>query len=529
LKVRKNKLGKIALNRREMLRAGAAVGAVNLFGAHPARAARLPMRAKGPEVYAAFGVKPFINCTSTYTINGGSAMLPEVIEAMSHAAYYPVNLDELMEGAGKRVAELLQVEAAMISSGAAGAMTCATLACVAGGDPEKIQQLPDTTGLKGEVVVPRWSRSIYDHAVRGTGVKMIEVETLADLERAFSQRTGMATGQINLANDGNAFTLEQFVAAAKKHGVPVVMDCADRLPLVPNPYLSRGVDLVAYSGGKIIRGPQTAGMLLGRKDLIAAAFMNSAPHHAFARAMKVSKEEIVGMVKAIELLRSGKRNRDEEDDEWRSWFRHIGEVVSKVPGVSSQIIESKDKAYYPTMKVLWDRTKIGITAGEIGRLLLEGEPRIMTHAGLSESNEAAEMLLRPAAMWPGEYKIVASRLYEILSKAPAPREKPKYAAPAGEVAGLWEANLEFSVGSARHTFYLDSQGNALTGQYTGRLVKGPLRGHIDGNRVEFSGGGRIEGASLRYTYKGTFNGSQMSGTVELGEYGTARFTASRRA
>src|SRR5687767_5020968 len=340
-------------NRRQVLIGGSVAGGANLLGLQLAHAAGdLPIRAKGPEVYSLFGVKPFINCTSTYTINGGSAMLPEVIEAMNNAAFYPVNLDELMEGAGRRIAELMQVEAAMVSSGAAGAMTCATLACVAGGDPEVMQQLPDTTGIKGEVVVPRWSRSTYDHAVRSTGIKMIEVDSLKDLEEAFTRRTAMATGQINLANDGNAFTLEQFVAIAHKHGVPVVMDCADRLPLVPNPYLSRGVDLVAYSGGKIIRGPQTAGMLLGRKDLIAAAFMNSAPHHAFARMVKVSKEEIVGLVKAVELLRAGKRNRDAEDTEWRSWFRHIGETVGKVPGVSSQIVESKDKAYYPTMKVI---------------------------------------------------------------------------------------------------------------------------------------------------------------------------------
>jgi L-seryl-tRNA(Ser) seleniumtransferase len=423
----------------------------------------------------------------------------------------------------------MQVDAAMVSSGAAGAMTCATLACVAGGDPEVMQQLPDTTGIKGEVVVPRWSRSTYDHAVRSTGIKMIEVETLKDLEAAFNRRTAMATGQINLANDGNPFTLEQFVAVAHKHGVPVVMDCADRLPLVPNPYLSRGVDLVAYSGGKIIRGPQTAGMLLGRKDLIAAAFMNSAPHHAFARMVKVSKEEIVGLVKAVELLRTGKRNRDAEDAEWRSWFKHIGDTVGRVSGVSSQIIESKDKAYYPTMKVMWDPKKIGLTAGEIGKMLLEGEPRIMTHAGLSESSEATEMLLRPAAMWPDEYKIVADRLHEILSKAPGPRTKPTYAAPSGDVSGMWEANLEFNVGSARHTFYLDAKGNELSGHYAGRTVKGPVRGHVDGNKVVFSSGGRIEGASLRYTYKGTFDGKQMTGTVDLGEYGTARFSATRRA
>jgi L-seryl-tRNA(Ser) seleniumtransferase len=448
---------------------------------------------------------------------------------MNSASFYPVNLDELMEGAGKRIAELLQAEAAMVSSGAAGAMTCATLACVAGSDPEAMQQLPDTTGLKNEVIVPRWSRSIYDHAVRSTGIRMIEVHTLEELQAAFGPRTAMATGQINLAASGNPFTLEQFVAAAHKHGVPVVMDCADRLPLVPNPYLTRGADLVAYSGGKIIRGPQTAGILLGRKDLVDAAFQNSAPHHAFARAMKVSKEEVAGMVKAIELLRGGKRNRDAEDDEWRAWFRHIGETVSKVPGVTSEIVEPKDKQYYPTMKVLWDSKKIGLTAGEIGRMLLEGEPRIMTHAGLTENSQASEMLLRPAAMWPDEYRVVADRLYEILSKAPGPRAKPQYAPPAGDVAGLWEAHLQFKVGSARHTFYLDPKGNQLSGQYSGRLVKGPIRGHIDGDKVEFVGGGRIEGASLRYAYKATIEGDRMSGAVDLGEYGTAQFSATRKA
>jgi L-seryl-tRNA(Ser) seleniumtransferase len=456
-------------------------------------------------------------------------MMPEVIEAMNNAAFYPVNLDELMDSAGKKISELLQVEAAMVSSGAAGAMTCATLACVAGGDPEKMQQLPDTTGIRNEVIVPRWSRSIYDHAVRSTGVKMIEVETLKDLEAAFTSRTAMVTGQINLANEGNPFTLEQYVAAARKHGVPVVIDVADRLPLVPNPYISRGADLVAYSGGKIIRGPQTAGMLLGRKDLIAAAFMNSAPHHAFARAMKVSKEEIAGMVKAVELLRTGKRDRDAEDAEWRSWFRHIADRVSKIPGVSGEIIEPKDKQYYPTMKVVWDREKVGITAGELGKMLLDGEPRIMTHAGLSERSQASEVLLRPAAMWPGEYKIVADRLYEVLSKAPGLRPKPQYAAPVSDVTGLWEAELQFSAGSARHSFYLDPKGNSLSGQYTGRLVKGPLRGHLDGSKVEFTSGGRFEGASLQYAYKGTVDGNQMSGTVELGEYGVARFSAVRKS
>src|SRR6476659_1650728 len=237
--MKSKKTKKLELNRRDILRASALAGATGWLAQTSAGApACLPVRAGGGEVYSSMGVRPFINCTSTYTINGGSAMMPDVIEAMTQASFYPVNIDELMEGAGQRIAELLQVEAAMVSSGTAGSMTCATLACVAGTDPEKMQQLPDTTGLKGEVVVPRWSRSVYDHAVRSTGVKMIEVETLEDLEQAFNRRTAMATGQINLANSGNPFTLEQYVAGAHKHGVPVAMDCADRLPLVPNPYLS---------------------------------------------------------------------------------------------------------------------------------------------------------------------------------------------------------------------------------------------------------------------------------------------------
>ena len=178
------------VTRRDVFRAGSMASIASLLAALPLRAsaapaARLPTRGGGPNVYERAGVRPFINCTSTYTINGGSAQLPEVIEAVHEAAFYHVNLDELMAAIGPRIAELLGAEAAMVSSGAAGAVTCGTLACVAGSDPEKMQQLPDTRGLKNEVIVPSWSRSTYDHAVRSTGIKMVEVTTLDDLKKAF--------------------------------------------------------------------------------------------------------------------------------------------------------------------------------------------------------------------------------------------------------------------------------------------------------------------------------------------------------
>jgi D-glucosaminate-6-phosphate ammonia-lyase len=206
----------------------------------------------------------------------------------------------------------------MVSSGAADALTCGTAACVAGGDPEKMQKLPDTSGMKNEYIVPEWSRSYYDHAVRGVGVKMIEVDALEDLERALGRRTALAHGQANLLDNANKFTLRQYTDACHKHGVPVLIDAAADLPLKPNPYPTPGVDLVAYSGGKILRGPQPAGILLGRKNLVRSACQVSSPHITFGRSIKASKEEIIGMVVAVEALFST-RVRDVEDREWLSW------------------------------------------------------------------------------------------------------------------------------------------------------------------------------------------------------------------
>src|SRR5688572_26729525 len=328
-----------------------------LFGA-PAAAVTLPARGSGPGVYQSLGVDPFINCTSTYTINGGSRQLPEVISAVERASHYHVNIDELMAKAGPRLAGLLGGPAAMVSSGAAGAVTCGAAACVAGGNPEKMQKLPDTSGMKSECVVPKWSRSYYDHAVRAVGVRMIEVDTLEELERAFSPRTALAHGQANLLDGSNPFNLRQYTEACRRHGVPVLIDAAADLPLKPNPYLAAGVDLVAYSGGKILRGPQTSGILLGRKNLVRAAWQVSSPHITFGRSVKVSKEEIVGVAVAVEALFSTRR-REAEDREWLGWFEYIQTRIDKVPGVTTRMLIPKEKSYYPTLHVEWDPNKIG--------------------------------------------------------------------------------------------------------------------------------------------------------------------------
>ena len=278
-----------ALSRRDLIRVGGLGTVVGL----PRLSAAAKPATTGPEnVYTRIGVRPFINMTTSYTINGGTLTFPEVKRAMDEASYHSVNIDELMEKVGERIARLMGAEAAIVSSGCAAALTHATAACVAGADPEKMQQLPDLDGMKDQVLMPKQSRNAYDHAIRAVGVRIIEFDSRDQFQAALGERVAM------IAVNGSAeargkLRLEEMAEAARKTGIPILVDAAAHLPAVPNPFLSRGADLVAYSGGKILQGPQCAGLLIGRKDLVGAAWVNSSPHHAFGRMMKVGKEEIM--------------------------------------------------------------------------------------------------------------------------------------------------------------------------------------------------------------------------------------------
>ena len=264
------------LTRRDVFKSGSILAAI---AAAEKGAEAAPAKHDGAEVYTRIGVRPFINCTATYTINGGSQMLPEVISAIEQASHYHVNLDELMGKVGDRLAQLLQVEWGIVTAGAAASLTHATAGCIAGTDPEKMQRLPNIEGLKSEVIMPRESRVVYDHAVRAVGAKVIEVNSPAELQAAIGPRTAMI--EILGNHFGSAkLDLKDVAPIARKAGVPILVDAAADYLIVPNPYLALGADMVAYSGGKIIRGPQGAGLLVGRRDLIHAAWANAAPHHA---------------------------------------------------------------------------------------------------------------------------------------------------------------------------------------------------------------------------------------------------------
>ena len=512
-------------SRRRFFRRAAAASAAVLGGPHLALSAQTPASqplapAKGPQIYTRIGVRPFINLTGTFTINGGALELPEVRDACHQAADYAVDIDELMEKAGARIAELLGCDAAIVTSGAAAALSHATAACIAGTDPELMQQLPDLTGLKDEVIMPRESRNVYDHAFRSWGTRVIEVDTAEALHAALGPRTALVA-VLGSAEARGALRLETIAAAAHKLDVPVIVDAAAELPRRPDPYLTRGADLVAYSGGKVLRGPQCAGLLVGRKDLVRAAFMNGAPHHAVGRMMKVGKEEIMGMLAAVEVLIS--RGTDEDYRRWTSWLQEIADAVTQVPGVRATLQEPEGVSPYPTMMIEWDPARVAITAGDVYDKLVNGEPRIVSHA----AGDGFSFRVRPPAMRPGDQTLAGRRIAEVLRTAPKSMTKKTLAAPSTDVAGRWDVDVQYSKGAARHKLLLVTSGNRIEGSHLGRRLQGAISGTIDGDHVRLRSSLPYEGTQLSYRFDGRVAGGTIEGEIGLGEYGTARFTARR--
>ena len=511
------------MKRRDVFRTG---GYAALLGLTEAQAGAAPAAKAGQsqDVYTRIGGQPFINLTATYTINGGALSRPEVKRAMEEAGYWPVNLDELMDKVSAYLAPKLGAESAIVTCGASAALTHATCGVLTGTDPEKIQQLPNLTGLKNEVIIARQSRNAYDQALRTTGIKLVEVETPEQAERAISAKTAMlfmlGTGEVN-----GPLKLEHLAALKKKHNLPILVDAAAELPLQRNPYLSRGADMVAYSGGKILRGPQSSGLLLGRADLIKAAWANSSPHHAFGRSMKASKEETMGLVAAIDAWVANGYTFEDDYKRWEGWLKEIAARVAKFNGMTTELRPPRGASPFPTLQLDWSQSNLYITAGEIGDQLLHGTPRIQSHG----EGDSRAFHIRPVSMKEGDAKIVADRLEAILRSAPTQPPPVKPVAPVADVSGAWRVALRFSVGSAEHNLTLQANGANLAGTHRGRIAQSAVKGKIAGNQVSFRSSLRYEGQSLPYDFNGTVSadGKRMSGEVELGEYGKAAWSAER--
>src|SRR3954463_12807214 len=323
--------------------------------------------------YLALGVRPFINCCSVRTMHGGSLMLPQVREAIDAASRHFVNLDELMEAAGRRIAELTGAEWGIVTCGSAAAVALGTAACVAGNDPVKMVRLPFTDGMVNRVIIPRQQRFAYDQAVRMIGVHIVEIDTRAELDRALDEPVAMVC-LLGKQEHLSSVRLEEIASVCKPRGIPILVDAASEHIERPSPWLRRGADLVVYSGGKFLCGPQTSGLLLGDKGLCQASWRNGSPHQALGRPMKVSKEDIVGVVAALEYW-FGERDEDAERRKWDADLATIAERFSALDGVQSEVLAPSGVDKVPRLKVIWDRGRFPLDGNGLPLAVLDGEPR----------------------------------------------------------------------------------------------------------------------------------------------------------
>ena len=380
-------------------------------------------------VYTRIGVKTVINCRGTWTYLSGSLEFPEVQAAQRDASEHFVNMFELQHAASRRLAELTGAEAGMVTSGAAGAMASATAACMAGTDPKFIWQLPDTTGLKHEVIM-MGGRSAFDNAIRLTGAKLVLAEDPQELASAINDNTAMIY-TTHLGED-----LEKENAVAKQYKIPILLDDAAGIPPIENIklYAKLGLDMYAFSGGKGLRGPQCSGLLLGRKDLIEAAMRNTSPWEgAVCRAMKVGKEEIIGILTAVETWL--KTDLNVLNREWNARVERIATLVKTVPGVETNISIPSDGNRYPTLHISWDEAKWGYTIKDCVQALRAGDPVIEVAGAdnpsivtaVREGNPkphkkgsasgSSKLELVSSTIQPNEVLIVGQRLRELLNAA----------------------------------------------------------------------------------------------------------------
>jgi uncharacterized pyridoxal phosphate-dependent enzyme len=362
--------------------------------------------------YEELGVTTVINCEGTMTMLGGSLLRPELEAVMGMAGRHFVSMPELEVAAGKRIAEMLKLPdgyAALVTSGAAAAIQSGLAGILTGSNEAFIQQLPDLTGMKSEVIIQKSHRNPFDHQLRSTGIKLIVIETHDQLRQAISDRTAMMHFT-NFANAAGQIKVDEWPKLAKQYNVPCMNDAAADTPPVSHlwDYANMGYDLVTFSGGKAMRGPQCAGLLIGRKELVANALLNNSPHEdTLGRSQKVGKEEIIGMVKALELYL--KEDHEALTKEWQDRLLRVSSELTKVAGVSTAFFTPEIANHVPHMQITWD-SRISLTPQQVSKLLRSSKPSIVMGAGEGHPGMAMNSFMLQA----GEEQIVAAQLSRIL-------------------------------------------------------------------------------------------------------------------
>jgi uncharacterized pyridoxal phosphate-dependent enzyme len=521
-------------SRRDLLKSSGAVAgaaAVPLAASSSGAEAAVSMpslNGREPDnLFTRIGVRPIINGRGTYTIISGSRSLPEVKRAMYEASHYYVQLDEMEDGVGAQLAKLTGAEWGIITNGAEAAICLATIASIAGSDVEKCQGLPYVKA-KDQVIIPRYSRNPYDLGVRMVGAEVVEVDTPEEMQAKISPRTAMIYVMSSPRAEKDRLNIPAIIAISKKTGVPVLVDAAAEEPLNPNPHLSRGATLVCYSGGKCLRGPQSSGLLLGNKALCKAAYFQAAPHHAYGRALKCSKEETMGLLAAV--TQWYKRDHAAEQKMWLGWMQNIEKRLKPLQSTTFEYLEPEDLSNKATrLRVHWDAKVLGITGTELAAKLDAGTPRILLDGGSGRRPDqmASSITIMPYMMDPGEDKIIADALYAAMSN---PGHYTDPVVPSGApaaIGGAWMVNVEYPLGKGNQTFVLTQTGGDIAGRHQGELYNGQLRGTVHGDQVELRSVMEVPGNPIHWTFTGTHQGDRMSGIADMGEYGPARWTAVR--
>jgi uncharacterized pyridoxal phosphate-dependent enzyme len=510
-------LGRAKLSRRKFVQGSVMAGAATSLLTSTSQAAKTTAPAPaGPNLYEQIGVRPLINAKGTYTIISGSLSLPEVKQAMEEAGRHYVNMDELMAAVGARLAKITGADWGIVTAGCAAAITGATAACIAGTDPEKSQKMPYMVkgGLKSQVIIPKHSRNPYDVGSRLLGVEVVEVETPEQLEASMGPQTAMIYNLSSPAAATGPLSIANICQAAKPKNIPVFVDAAAENLTIPNIHLAAGATFVGYSGGKCMRGPQCAGLLLGRKDLVQAAWFQAAPHHNVGRSLKVGKEEIMGMLTAVEMWT--KRDHDAEWNTWKAWLATIEAKVKPLPSVTTEILMPEDLSNHaPRLRINWDGNALKITGDELAKTLDAGAPRVQFDewSGTRPDQMESSLTIMPYMMMPGDAEVVADAIFATLSRPPmfsAP-ELPR-GAPAN-VAGIWNVQMKYLCGEGGQRFLLEQQEGAVMGVHQGEIYNGNLTGKVHAQQVSFRSVMPVGGNEIEYSFAGSVTGNSMSGTL----------------
>jgi seryl-tRNA(Sec) selenium transferase len=444
---------------------------------------------------------------------------------MDSAAKHFVQYDELAEGVGNRLAALTGAEWGVVSSGCSGVLKIATIACVTGGNPEKLHRIPDLTGFdKTEVIIPKESYSAYDYSIQNVGVKIIRPNNEKEFQEALSSRTALIKLSSRSLLPESSLGLEIVAKMAKPWNIPILADAAAEILTIPNVHLKRGATMVAYSGGKVLCGPQCAGLLLGSKDILMSAWQASSPHHGPGRDNKVGREEMIGMLATVEAW--VKRDHNAEWKKWLSWMENISKRVSKIESVKTILNEPTGLGNRsPSLSISWNPEKLNITGDEVSSILISTKPRITLGAGRAVSAGTTSVSIIAFQMQEGEDKIVADRLYEVLSKKRSPKVVTALKAPVANLSGQWDVDIQFSSGKSQHSWFIEQDGNWIQGSHKGDFSVRDVYGSIAGDQFKlFSSAQRPH---PNFIFWGTVSGDTIEGKINMGDYLDAKFIAKR--